>query len=154
MTFALICILIVFGIILLVLEILVLPGLVAGIFGVILMVAGIFWTYESYGQKYGHIALVVTIIVATLSVYYSLKSKAWERFGLSGKLEGKSVTTENLKVSEGDEVLAVSALRPSGTVMIGDQKAEAQTNGEFVDSGQTVIVIKILGNKLLVKPKT
>lgn len=154
MTITLIIILIVFGIVLLVLEILVLPGLIAGIIGVILMLAGILWMYNSQGDTAGHITLGLTTAISAASVIYALRSRAWERFGLKQSLDGKSVSTSDLKVAEGDEVIALSALRPMGTVLIGDQKAEAQTNGELVPAGTTVIVVKILPNKLIVKPKT
>lgn len=154
MNIFLIAFVILFGIALLLLEILVLPGLIAGIIGSILMIAGILWMYTSEGLIAGNITLFVTILVSASSIYYGLKSKAWERFGLNQKLDGKSVTTSELEVQEGDEVIALSALRPSGTVMIGEKKAEAQTNGELVPAGSTVIILKILPNKLIVKPKT
>ena len=153
MTIALIFILILFGILLLILEILVLPGLVAGIFGVVLMVAGILWTYRSYGSFAGNLTLLGTALLSGISVYYALRSKAWERFGLKGQLEGKTPSNLELPVQEGDELTAVSALRPMGTVLVGDQRVEAQTNGELVPAGSMVVVLKVLSNKLIVKPK-
>lgn len=153
MTIGLIILMILFGLLLLILEILIIPGLIAGIAGVLIMLAGMYWMYKDYGSVAGHITAAATAIVTASAIFYCLKTKAWERFSLKEKLVGKSVTTDDLQVKEGDEAIAVSALRPMGTVMIGDQKAEAQTNGELVQAGTTVIVVKILSNKLIVKPK-
>jgi membrane-bound ClpP family serine protease len=152
-TVSLIIILILFGIVLLVLEILVLPGLVAGIIGVVLMLAGILWMYTSQGDTAGHITLFATLVTAAGSIYYSLKSKAWERFGLKGQMD-KPESNTGLGFSEGDEAIALSAMRPMGTIMAHGIRAEAQTNGELITAGTTVIILKISPNKIIVKPKT
>ena len=54
-------------------------------------------------------------------------------------------------VKEGDEALAVSALRPMGTIMIGDMKVEAQSNGELIPENTKVIILRVLQNKVLVR---
>ena len=51
----------------------------------------------------------------------------------------------------GDEALAVSALRPMGTIMIGDIKVEAQSNGELIPENTKVVILRVLQNKVLVK---
>jgi len=153
LTIALIITLIVFGIILLILEILVLPGLISGIVGVMLMITGVLWMYSSQGSTAGHITLACTAATSGAAILYALKSRAWERFGLKGHLEGKSVSTAGLPISVGDEVITMSALRPMGTILAGDHKAEAETTGEMVDAGSTVIIVKITPNKIIVKPK-
>lgn len=146
--------LILFGLLLLILEILIIPGLIAGIFGVIMMLAGIFWMYSAYGDRGGHITLISTLFLTAVSIFYAFKSKAWSRFGLKGKNDGRTTGTSELKVSVGDELITISALRPMGTVMADNQRVEAQTEGELVQAGTLVIITKILPNKLIVKPKT
>ncbi len=148
---AAIILLILIGIVLLVLEILVIPGFVAGIAGVAMMAGGIAWTYTEYGNTAGHLTAAATVIVALAAVVYSLKSRAWKRFGLQGKLEGKTVAVDKMEILVGDVGVAMSALRPSGTVYIGNKRVEAQTNGEMVDRNVKVVVQKVLTNKVIVK---
>ena len=145
--------LIIIGIILLVLEIIVLPGMIAGIVGGIFLLIAIFWMYSSEGNVAGHITLAVTFIATFLAIYGSLKSRAWKRYGLNETNDGRVNDVGALNISEGDEGRTLSALRPSGTVLIGEKKVEAQTNGELIDVGTKVIVTKVFPNKVLVKIK-
>jgi len=151
MLIASIIVLIFIGIELLVLEILVLPGLIAGIIGGILIISGITWMYASFGNNAGNITALTAAIATGAAVYFSLRSKAWERFGLKDSLEGKTNEVSKLDLHEGDEGVSVSALRPMGIVMVNNQRVEAQTNGELLPQNSKVIVKKILPNKILVQ---
>jgi membrane-bound ClpP family serine protease len=110
--------LIVIGIILLVLEIIVLPGMIAGIVGGIFLLVAIFWMYSSEGTIAGHITLVATFIATFLAIYGSLKSRAWKRYGLNETNDGRVNDVGALNISEGDEGRTLSALRPSGTIIM------------------------------------
>lgn len=149
-----IILLILAGILLLVMEILILPGLIAGIIGGAFILVGNLWIYSRFGNTAGNITALASVILASGAVYFSLKSKAWQRFGLNDSLQGKATDVQAMDIHEGDEGVAVSALRPMGTVMIRNQKVEAQTNGEFIDGNDSVIVLKIFPNKILVKSKS
>jgi membrane-bound ClpP family serine protease len=145
--------LIILGIILLVLEILVLPGLVAGIIGGLMIMASIIWMYQDYGSTAGHITAVSSFLATVIAIWWSLKSKAWNRYSLKDQLEGKVNDVASLGVNEGDEGRTLSALRPSGTILFGDKKIEGHTSGEFMDAGTKVIVTKVFPNKVIVKIK-
>jgi membrane-bound ClpP family serine protease len=84
--FAYIAILIVVGIILLVLEILILPGLIAGIAGVVFMLIGILWTFSEYGRTVGIYTSIATVLLTGISLYISFKSKVWSRLSLKNDL--------------------------------------------------------------------
>lgn len=142
---------ILFGIALLVLEILILPGLIAGIVGTILMIAGIVIMYNRFGNTYGNITLISTLAICSGSLIYVLKSKAWLRFSLKDTIDSNVIDLTKEPVAAGDEAVTTSALRPMGSVVIGNKKYEVQTNGEYIEANQKVIVLKVLSNKLLVK---
>jgi len=142
------------GIILLVLEILVLPGMVAGIIGGVFLLIGILWMYSAEGSTAGHITLLTTFIVSCLAIYLSLKNKSWLRYGLKDTIDGRVNDVGILAIQEGAEGRTLSALRPSGTIEIGDRRVEGQTTGEMIDAGTKVIVTKVLPNKIIVKIKT
>jgi len=44
-----------------------------------------------------------------------------------------------------------SALNPSGTVLIDNEIYTVETDGEFVEAGRGVRVIRVRGSKILVK---
>lgn len=141
------------GILLILLEILILPGLIAGIIGGLLIMFGIFQTYSEFGSTTGHIVTVSTILTLLISIYFSFKSGAWNRFGLKNTIEGKVNDVTLLSLNIGDEGSTLSALRPSGTILIDGKRIEAQSQGEMIDAGTKVVVTKVLPNKVLVKTK-
>lgn len=143
--------LIVIGILLLVLEILVLPGLVAGIAGGVFLLIAIVWMYASHGDTAGHITLAATAVATGVAIYWSLKSKMWNRFGLKDTIDGKVNDIGALAILPGEEGRTLSALRPSGMILINGNKVEAATNGEMIDVGTKVIVVQSLPNKVIVK---
>lgn len=146
--------LLILGIILLVLEILVLPGLIAGIIGGAFLFAGIVWMYAAEGTRAGNITLVATFVGTSLAIYFSLKSKSWLRYGLKSTIDSKVNDIASLSIQEGAEGRTLSALRPSGTILIGDARVEANTSGEMIDAGSKVIVTRVLPNRVIVKIKT
>ncbi|MEO5569779.1 MAG: NfeD family protein [Bacteroidia bacterium] len=153
MLFTSIVLLILIGIVLIVLEILILPGLISGIIGGILIVTGIAWMYKTQGSIIGNYTALSTAALTLAAIIYSLKSKAWQRFGLKDSLKGKTNEVDQFDLKEGDEGIAVSALRPMGTVMVSEKRIEAQTNGELIQANTPVTILKILTNKIIVKSK-
>lgn len=153
MTLVSIIAIILFGILLLVLEILVLPGLIAGIIGAIFLITGIVMMYKNFGNVYGNVTLVSTLALTIGSLIYALKSKAWLRYSLKDTVDGKVIDLQSSAITEGTIALATSALRPMGSVLINNIKYEAQTNGEYIEANTEVIVVKVLSNKLVVKLK-
>lgn len=142
---------ILFGIVLLILEILILPGLIAGIIGTIFIVVGIGMMYKSFGNSYGNITLICTILLCAGLLIYVFKTKAWLRFSLKDTNDSKVIDLTHETIVEGEEAITISALRPMGSVLIKNQKYEVQTNGEYIEANKKVIVVKVLTNKLLVK---
>ena len=141
------------GIVLILLEILILPGMIAGIIGGLLILFGIYESYAEFGTTTGHIVTVCTIVTLLLSIYFSFKSGAWNRFGLKNTIEGKVNDVASLSLNIGDEGSTLSALRPSGTILIDGKRIEAQSQGEMIDAGTKVIITKVLPNKVFVKIK-
>ena len=149
----LIAILIALGLFLVIVEIVLIPGTtIAGIAGLFLMGAGIFWMYADHGPTAGHTALGITGVTSAIALYFSFKSKAWERFSNKSSIDGRAnVIDEHIKV--GDEGVTLSRLRPMGSVLINGIKTEAQTTGDGLEDNVTVVVTKVLPNKIIVKPK-
>lgn len=147
--------LIVFGIALLVLEILILPGLIAGIIGGVFILFALSWVFTKYGSAAGIYASLAAGIATTLVLYLALRSKMWKRFSLTTSLQGNRMNVlDDREIKAGDTARTLSALRPMGTVMIGDKKVEAQTNGELIPANSEVVIINILPDKVIVKLKS
>lgn len=152
MSWSIIIILIVIGLIFMVLEILVIPGTsVGGIVALACLGIAIWQSFANYGMTAGLITLGVTLLVSFLALYFSLKSKTWKRLMLTEENTAKVNVIDEDIVKPGKQGITISRLAPAGKVEIDGQEYEAHTFGEYVDPGQKVIVVKIEFNKIYVK---
>jgi membrane-bound ClpP family serine protease len=152
MTWTIIAVLIIVGFLFLLLEILVLPGTnVAGIIGFALVAVGVWQAYVNYGTMAGTIALGGTLVFSVLALYYSLKSKTWDRASLKTEIDGKVNLVDETTIKPGDKGVAISRLAPMGKAMINGKYFEVKTNGEYVDENTKVRVMEIDHNKIWVE---
>ncbi len=79
-------ILILFGIVLIVLEVLIVPGLIAGIIGAFFMAMGIGWTYKLYGATAGTWVAIASLVLCGAAVWMAFRTKVWQRFSLKTAL--------------------------------------------------------------------
>jgi membrane-bound ClpP family serine protease len=145
---------IILGIILLLIELLIIPGVsVAGIAGFILMSLGIYFAYDTHDLATGHAVLGGTIAVSVLTVVFAFRSKTWKRMALNTSMDGVVKTVNEETVHPGDEGVCISRLNPMGKILINGQYYEAKSQGEFITEGKEIVVLKISGNTLIVKLK-
>ncbi|MGB9746812.1 MAG: NfeD family protein [Bacteroidales bacterium] len=155
MSLFVIILLIVLGIVLLLIEFLVIPGVtIAGIGGLVLIGTSIYSTYKSYGSTAGNIVLVVTFFLILLATFFALRSKTWRKVMLNTTVDGKASESFDDKLKPGDHGKAVTRLAPMGNAMFGDIITEVKTMGEFVDAGTEVEVVKVHNREIVVKPIT
>ncbi|MBR5956968.1 MAG: NfeD family protein [Salinivirgaceae bacterium] len=147
-----IVILLLIALLLIFLEIFVLPGInVAGILGLLLMIAGIYLAYRQIGTPTAHYVLTATLILGTLILIFGLRSSTWRKVSLDTAIEGKAIdnVAENVKV--GDRGTALTRLGPIGTVQINGMTFEAKS-ANITDAKTAVEVAEIVGNEIIVKP--
>ncbi|MDO9512058.1 MAG: NfeD family protein [Bacteroidales bacterium] len=152
MSWTIILIIIVIGLLLVILEVLVIPGTtIAGVLGLIALGIAIWQAFATHGNIPGVITLAGTILVSVIALYFSLKSKTWNKLMLKDTISSQVNIVEAEKVKAGDIGVSVSRLAPMGNVEIKGEYFEAQTFGEFIDPGKNIIVIKTEHSKIFVK---
>lgn len=147
--------LILFGFLLIMAELFLVPGVTfVGLAGLVFMAFGLYFIYDDYGLLAGNISLVITLLALVYFVVRSFKSKAWERFQLKDALLGKvSVHGDDQGQLEiGAHGIAISALRPTGTVRFGQVVREVESITGFIPAGQSVELSAKDGSKIYVKP--
>ncbi len=148
-----IIILILVGILMMLIEILVIPGSgVAGIIGFGLMVAGIWLAYVEEGSMSGHITLVITLGASLIGLLISLRSKTWKKAMLSTEINSKVRTIDPEKLLVGDKGTTVSRCAPMGKALFHDKFYEVSAYSDFIDQEKEIEIIKISGNKIFIKP--
>jgi membrane-bound ClpP family serine protease len=142
--------LIILGLLLIVLEIFILPGIVSGVIGGLLIIFAIYKSYVIYGTLLGTITLVSSLVFFILLMYLFFRTKTWKRIALSDVIDSK-VNEINPNLSVGDKGLTVSRLAPIGKAVFNNEYFEVRTNGNFLDENIDVVVFKIQDNHIYVK---
>jgi len=155
MSWTIILVLIIVGLLFLVLEVLVIPGTtVVGVVGFILIAVGIWQSYAVHGSPAGHLVLASTILLTVGTLYLSLRSKTWNKVMLHTSIDSRANVVEEGSVNVGDTGKTISRLAPMGKALINDKYFEVTSTGELIDQGTEVTVVKIDGTKILVKSNT
>jgi membrane-bound ClpP family serine protease len=147
-----IIILILVGILMLLLEILVIPGTgVAGIIGFGVMVAGIWLAYSEEGTRAGHITLAITLGSSLIGLLVALRSRTWKKAMLSTEIDSRVRTIDPEKLSVGEKGITISRCAPMGKALFNDKFFEVSAYSNFIDENKEIEVMKISGNKIFVK---
>ena len=147
-----ILILIVFGISLLIIEVIFIPGTTfVGIGGIICMIFGVYFGFDYYGATIGFLILGMALITITSSFIYSLKSKPWEQFSLKETMTSTVNEDIGIKLIVGNIGLTTSDLKPVGKALFQNEEVEVCTQGDFLSTGKEIKIIKIDHNKIYVQ---
>ena len=153
MTLIAIILLIILGLLLLLIEFAVIPGItIAGIGGFIMLGGSVFIAFSEYGKGVGFLTLLFVLIASPLLIYYFLKSRTGKKMVLDSLIDGKIENINSDKIKVGDTGKSLGRLAPSGKVKINGEIVEAQSTGSYVDQNTEIKVIKILTNKIIVEP--
>lgn len=143
------------GVLLILAEIFLLPGItIAIVGGAIFLGGGLFYAYTNLGAEGGNIALVITVVTFLFTFFWFIKSKAINKIGLKTDIDS-TVADKKLmdEIKEGDEGITVSRLNPIGKVKVNQLTVEAKSLGDFVDDGVEVVVLKVYPTQIVVKEK-
>ena len=148
-----IILLIVLGLILLLLEFVVIPGVtIAGVGGFLLLAGSVYIAFAEMGKVAGFITLAVVLILSPILVYYFFKSRAGKKMILDSKIEGKIENSTTNKLAVGDRGITIGRLAPMGKIKINGEVVEAQSAGTYIDEHTEIQVIKFHLNKIIVEP--
>lgn len=151
MTLIAILFLIVIGGVLLVLEFLFLPGLIAGIVGLLMQIAGIWASYHFFGSGKGTWVLTGVVLFDLALLIYAFRGGMWRMITLETELKGRANTLDNSPVHVGDKGITISRLAPMGRAMINGHSIEVHSLQGFINEQVQVEVIKVEIGKIWVK---
>ena len=149
-----IILLILLGILLLMVEFLVIPGITfAGIGGFLLIAGGIFCGYYFHEAPTGNYLLAGTGVSIIIIFILALKVKTWKRFGLKSTIDGRVRGIDKELLKPGIMGKTVSRLAPIGKAMIDEKLYEVRSDGSYIDNDVKIIITRIEGNKIFVETK-
>lgn len=147
-----IIILIILGLLLLIVEFLLIPGVtIAGIGGFIFIAFGIYRAYAIHGTTAGHITLAFTAIASIITIALSLRAKTWRKVSLNTQINSKAHDDLTPTIHPGDTGITISRLNPMGKAMVNNQIVEVTALGELIDQNTPVTVLNVEENRIVVR---
>jgi membrane-bound serine protease (ClpP class) len=138
------------GLFLLLMEIFI-PGFgVVGILGILCILASGVVAYFKLSPKWGVLAFVMGAGIAIAMVLLFPKTRVAKAMVLRTSHQG-SAAEPQLRELVGQRGVALTPLRPAGTVAVEGRPVDAVTEGQFVEQGKNVRVIKASGGSVVVE---
>ena len=121
-----------------------LPGGILGAIGGALMVGGIAVSYTEFGAFIAFIATIVAIASVFLALFFEFKILPRTPMGKQLFMSG-TIKDSTTYVKAGDDVVGqigrtVTALGPTGFVLLGSRKLEAASKSGFIEKNEEVRV--------------
>jgi membrane-bound serine protease (ClpP class) len=130
----------------------ILPGLVAGIVGVICLLGAVIRGYQEYGVQTGNLILGGVLIGLVLGIMAWFKFFPNSRFahkfishGVVGELEAAQPELLNCTG------VTLTELRPSGAATIEGKRVDVITEGEMIERGVPIKVVAVEGIRVVVR---
>lgn len=148
-----IVLLIIFGVLFLVTELLLLPGVSVGaLLALVCDAAAAYIAFVRFGSTAGWIVVGVVIAISIVATVISCRTDTWQRLSLRQQItSSSSETPSQLDIHVGDRGVAVTRLAPMGKVEINGKTVEAKAVSAFIDQRSTVEVTGCENFNVIVK---
>jgi membrane-bound serine protease (ClpP class) len=151
------------GLVALAVEVFIIPGFgVAGIVGILAIIASMVLALMGGHPTSGDVAQALAVLGASLFITAAV-IYAWLRHlpnsgrfsGLllkgAGNREAGFTTAPSRPELVGENGIALTDLRPSGSARIGDERLDVVTEGEYVSQGSRVVLVRSDGYRHVVR---
>lgn len=132
------------------------PGGIVGTVGIITVVYAIIYVNKS--TYYIAFILVVSLILAVILYYVNRNVFHKKLMFLDRLVLNDSISTENGYVASesrvelvGKKLKAYTDLRPAGVAILDNEKLDVVTDGDFIEKGNEVGIVRVEGMRIVVK---
>lgn len=144
--------LIIVGIVLMVVEMLLIPGFgISGLGAIAAFGYANYYAFTELGNLAGFITLFASLVTAIFVIIFVLRSKAIDKLELNKKIESTVATEASKQIKVGDTGVAITRLALIGNALINDHIIEVKSCDGFLDENTPIIVERIIENIIMVK---
>lgn len=114
----------------------------------------LYLVFSTISVTAGMVVAGIDIVAIPVFIYMGIRVLARSKLSLKSELaasEGVAAQSENLVTVLDKTGTAVTDLRPAGMAMIGGQRLDVVTDGEYIDAGTPVVVVRVTGNQVIVE---
>ena len=130
-----------------------LPGMIAGVLGVVCLLGAAVVGFAEFGPKVGSLILMAELIAGTvltiLWMRYFPKTPLGRKYILDPSTAAHAPTDPEKWL--GHEGTALTDLRPAGSARLDGEKVDVTTSGEHLESGTRVKVVRVDGPSIFVR---
>lgn len=148
MTPTIVIIVLALGLLLLTLEIVALPGGIAGVCGFLLIVFGVWQSFILWGMTVGTWVLIGSVVACALLLALFMKTKTWKRFSLNEESDSTVNQIEDPAIAIGTRGTTVARLAPTGKALIDGKLVEVHAINKFIDQDRPIEVVAIEGYRI------
>ena len=131
-----------------------LPGMVAGVLGVVCLLGVAVVGFAEFGPKVGSLILMVELVSGTiltiLWMRYFPKTPFGKKYILDPSTASHAPTAPEKWV--GRSGVALTDLRPAGAGRLDGEKVDVITTGEHIGAGARIKVVRVDGPSVFVRP--
>ena len=147
-----IVLLIILGMLFLVAELLLFPGLsIGGILAMVCYGGAIWYAFDTLGVTAGVWTIVAVAVLSLLSLIFSLRAKTWQRLALKQEIDSVSMPNPESEIAIGAVGVSISRLSPMGKVEVNGKTFEAKSADVFIDQRSKVEVVGFDNFTLIVR---
>lgn len=150
---AFIIILVALGLMLILAEIVIIPGIgVAGILGIVSLGGACFYAFHELGPVAGTVVTIVNAALLLGLAIYMLCARVRKKRSLNANIDSKISFFDETRIAVGDTGRTLTRLSPTGSARIGDIDCEVKSLEGIIGADVEIEVVMIEDNKIYVKP--
>lgn len=152
MEIAITVILVLLATVLLTVEVALIPGFgVAGVLGILSMLASVFYAFFVVGNVAGWITIIVSGLICVSLFLWALYGKSLDRLALKKNIDSNVKGDELEKIKVGDRGITKTRLALIGDASINGEVVEVKSEMGFINENEDIVVIRITGGTIYVE---
>ncbi len=152
MGIGIVALLLVLATVLMVVEVVFIPGFgFTGIAGALSMVGSVLYAFFEVSNLAGWITLVVAGMVCITLFMWALYGKTLDKVALTKNIDSKVEVVDMSKFAVGDRGIAKTRLALVGEAVINGETVEVKSEMGFINEGEPVEILRIVGGSIFVK---
>lgn len=140
------------GLILVIAEILFVPGTtIVGIIGVFVTAVGIYYAFVTFDRQVAGMVLVASLVLNFGALIYGFRTGAWKKFALKSAIKSRAFDDRLKGLEVGMKGITISDVKPIGKAEIGEGIYEVKSESGFISVGTSVFITKLENNTIIIK---
>lgn len=142
------------GLLLIIAEIILIPGIfITGLIGIGAVVGSCFMAFDQFGQTGGWMVSGANMLLCTLAIIFTMRSKTWKKMALNTSIDGAVQDRNKAQqiLSPGLTGLALSRINPMGKARFGEEIYEVTAQDGWIDAQTPIEVVLVEENRIIVK---